>query len=638
MTSPNPLASPIFDQKSSPYVDLSTAVPTDLMNVQMATNVPQPSSDVFSIISDPLLPDRRVVDRIGNMDPEIYDLRETSNLMKFISALLGGAGVGGLRKQTVVARLENSFATTHFLDLDRFYGALFGIVRTNAELMPDFGTLTDDSGTLTQAQDLSVTYSLHKDSDFAGATAAATSTAYSMGEEFVVNEPILVSSLRYWRQGTTFVATSMGVFSQTTQSLVADSQVTPGAPPASTGWHTTALPAPLLLSPGRYQVVAQYPAGYPFVNAFFAPGGLLGTDATVGPVTFPSAAGATDGVQSRYAFSGTLTYPSTAAPNNPTLGLDLLFSVASTSTVAGGRQFDPYTDAAGSDVWDDVHSRDASYRSRLIKFARAIPQGGTYPGLLAAAEAILSVECELYESWSWVDDLADHGGVVTSTGYNWHQVEIGFKSWGAVERGHTWATFGGRILTVGRTGTSNRAEVLLQPKRPLREDEKYQIVRVLNALKPQGVSITVDSEGLAVHDPIAIRGVAADSEYWEVISKVVPNEATSGVGGQSVYQQTDPGKAQPRPAFSQYTGERWTYNNDVTTVTSYEMQGSAPLTSADYETVVYADGSAHAYVPSDALIPGAHATAARAACDGVLTSYPYCAQRRPDAVKVVTGG
>lgn len=634
MTSPNPMASPIFSQQASPYVDLNTAVANDLMNAQMATNAPQPASDVFTIVSDPLLPDRRITDRIGNMDPEIYDLRDTSNLMKFITALLGGAGVGGLRKQTAVARLENSFSTTHFLDLDRFYGALFGIVRTNAELMPDFGALTDDSDDLTQAQDPTVSYTLHRDSDFAGAIAAVSSTAYSMGEEFIVNSPVLVSALRYWRQGTGYVASSMGIFSVATQALVDSSQVTPAAPPGATGWHTTALASPVLLSPGKYQVVAEFPAGYPFVNGFFAPGGLVGTSATVGPVTFPSAAEATDGVQARFATSTTLAYPATVAPNTPTLGVDLVFSAAQTSTTAGGVQFDPYTDAAGSDVWDDVHSRDASYRARLVKFAKAIPQGGTYPGLLAAAEALLAVECELYESWSWVDDTADHGGVIMATGYNWHQVETGFATWGAVERGHTWATFSGRVLTVGRTGTSNRSEVLLQPKRPLREDERYEVVRVLNTLKPQGVSITVDPAGLAVHDPIAIRGVAADSEYWEVISKVVPNQATV-TSGQSVYQVNDPGRAQPRPAFSQYTGEAWTYNNDVTAVTSYEVQGSAALTSTDYETVVYADGSAHAYVPSDALVPGAHAAAARAASDGVLTSYPYCAQRRPNASRVL---
>lgn len=634
MTQPNgsvtyPVAAQsLFSQQASNYVDLSPAAATsDLMNQQLTTNTPQPSSDVFSIVSDPLLPDRSVTDRLGHMDPDIYDLSPNSNLIKLFTALLGGAGVGGLRKQTVVARLENAFATTHFLDLDRFYGALFGIVRTQAEVMPDFGALTDDSGTLPQAQPAQVTYTLHKDSDFASAVAGGTGTAYTLGEMFEVTSPILVSALRYWRVNTSFVASSMGVFDVATGALVPGSQVTPGVPPATTGWHTTTLPSSLLLPPGRYWTAGEFPAGYTFANGFFGTAGLMPASTVLGPVRFLSQADATNGLQSAFTGSSTLTCPTTQAGNGALLGVDLVFTPAAPVGTAGGVQFDPYTDAAGSDVWDDVHSRDASYRARLVKFAAAIPQGGTYPGLLAAAEAILGVECELYESWEWVDELADHGGVALSTGYNWHQVETGFKSWGAVERGHTWGTFGGRVLTLGRTGTSNRSEVQLQPKRALRIDEQFEIVRVLEKLMPAGVSITVDPDGLAVHEQTAIRGVAADSEYWEVISKVVPNQATTGIGGQSVYQVTDPGAAQPRPAFSQYQGECWTYNTDVSTVASYELEGSRVLTASDFEHVVYGDGSAHDYVPSDALVPGVQTAAARACADGVLTSYPYCAPR-----------
>jgi hypothetical protein len=615
-----------FSQQASNYRDLSAMAQQDLMNTQLATNEPQPPSGVFSIVSDALLPDRTVIDRLGNFDPELYDLRETSNLMKIMTALLGGAGVGGLRKQTAVARLENALHTTHFLDLDRFYGALFGIVRTHAELMPDFGALTDaEDGR--QAQDFTITYSLHRDADAAGVQVGTG--AFSVGEEFEVTEPALVSSLRYWRQST-YQASSMAIMAVATRAIVDGTWVTPMNAPATPAWHRTDLPSPVVLGPGRYKIVAHFPTSFPLVNEMFAPGQPLGLSSTVGPIRFLSGTEATDGKQATFTAGAALAWPETQAANNASHLVDMIFSVAKTNTVSGGKQFDPYVDAAGSDVWDDVHSRDASYRARLQKFAKALPMGGTYAGLVAAAEAILAVDCQLYESWTWVDDAAVHGGVVTSLGYTWGQVEKGFASWAAVERGHTWATFSGRILQMGRTGTSNRSEVTIVPKRQLRIDEQYELVRVLDRLKPAGVSVLVDPNGVAVHEATAIRTVAADSVYWEITSRVVPN-TTARTTGASVYKETDPGKAQPRPAFSQYTGEAWSCNQDVQKVTSYELQSSQPLTASNYETVVFADGTQHAFTPSEALIPGAHTAGARAASDGVLTSYPYAPQRSAPA-------
>lgn len=421
----------------------------DLMSLQASQG--QPESESTEIVSDPLLPDRNVIDRLGHMDPELYDLSESSHLMRLLQVLLGAAGAGGLRKQIVVARLQNSFRGMHFLDLDRFYGALFGVKRTATELVPDFGAL--------------------------------------------------------------------------------------------------GLPA----------------------------------------------------------------------------------------------NFDPYTDAAGNDAWDDLHSRDANYRDRLIKFARALPLGGTYAGLRAAAEAMLSVECEVYESWTWVDE---QNAATVSTPvlvYTWSALTQLNPTWGQASTGNTWANMTGGASAgtyfLGRTGQRNRGEVLIQPKRQIRPDEQYQTMRVMDRLKPAGVQVTVDPEGLAVHSPVPLRAVAADSEHWEVIYKTTPAPAlVSPVANEPVYPQPDPEEQQPRPCFSGYQGEKWCYNNDVSKIHSYRMISRVVITATNYATIVFKDGTSRSYLTSLAMLDGAAVQAARAVADGVLTSLGYSARVTEAQIKNAVGG
>ena len=46
---------------------------------------------------------------------------------------------------------------------------------------------------------------------------------------------------------------------------------------------------------------------------------------------------------------------------------------------ATGVTFNPYTDLATQDGWDQIHAIDAVYRERVIQLARAISMGGTVP-------------------------------------------------------------------------------------------------------------------------------------------------------------------------------------------------------------------------------------------------------------------
>lgn len=433
----------VFSNNGNFASRVSAGAIDDLMTLQASTS--DPESDIVEIVSDPLLPDRAVIDRLGNMDPELYDLSESSHLMRLLKVLLGGAGAGGLRKQIAVARLQNSFRGMHFLDLDRFYGALFGIKRTRAELMPDFGTI-----------------------------------------------------------------------------------------------------------------------GRPAV-------------------------------------------------------------------------FDPYVDAAGSDVWDDVHSRDASYRDRLIKFAKSLPLGGTYVGIRAAVEALLSVECEVYESWTWVDEQNAAATQPPILVYTYTALGQSYPTWESLSTNNTWGNLAGTgnsAFFLGRTGQKNRNEVVVQPKRQIRLAEQYQTQRVINQLKPAGIQLTVNPEGLTIHQSVPIRAVAADSEHWEIIYKTTPAPTlVSPLPDAPVYPESDPTRCQPRPCFSGYQGESWSYNNDISRVGSYRMIAGAVLTATNFATVVFSDGISRSYLTSHGVKDGGQILAGRVVSDGVMTSFAYARRSTAGAIK-----
>lgn len=415
---------------------LATSAKQDLLSLQLTPGSLDDAST--NAVTSPIIPDRQVIDRLGHMDPDIYALDDDSHLMRLLKVLLGGAGAGGLRKQIAIARLQNAFRGMHFLDLDRFYGALFGIRRTQAELMPDFGTL-----------------------------------------------------------------------------------------------------------------------GKPAV-------------------------------------------------------------------------FNPYTDAAGSDTWDDIHSRDASYRDRLIKFAKAIPLGGSYAGIRAAAEALFAADCEIYESWTWIDEqnLAALQPSVTINTYD--SLAQAYSTWSGVAQANTWSGLDSSSVTpggyfLGRTGQQNRSEVLIQPKRPVRTDELYEATRVLSRLAPTGAQIMIDPNGLAIHQPVSLRAVAASSEYWEVIYKTTPKPGlVDPAPNQPVYVENKPERCQPRPCFSRYQGETWCHNDDIRGTRSYRCDDDDnEFDQNDNDRINFSDGSSRDYSSSRSLMDGTKARGARLVSDGVMTSFAY---------------
>ncbi len=87
-------------------------------------------------VTDPLYPPQALLFRLRSFSPEVYDLTPSSHLVRLMGVLLGDAGGEQLRKQGLVSRLRSSISSTHFLDMDAFWGALFSLNRANNEGMP----------------------------------------------------------------------------------------------------------------------------------------------------------------------------------------------------------------------------------------------------------------------------------------------------------------------------------------------------------------------------------------------------------------------------------------------------------------------------------------------------------------------
>lgn len=103
--------------------------------VSLQVEATAPSVTGLETATGMLLGDIPISQRLAHFPDDLYDMRETSHLVRFLTALLGDAGAGSLRKQSQVSLFRSVMRGTHFYDLDRFYGSIFGISRKVGEIL-----------------------------------------------------------------------------------------------------------------------------------------------------------------------------------------------------------------------------------------------------------------------------------------------------------------------------------------------------------------------------------------------------------------------------------------------------------------------------------------------------------------------
>lgn len=307
--------------------------------------------------------------------------------------------------------------------------------------------------------------------------------------------------------------------------------------------------------------------------------------------------------------------------------------------ISGSLPFDPMENIATPDGWDEISTYDARFRERIVKLAKAITMGGTPMGMQAIAEALTGVECDIYEVWRQLDGLGSAGA-----GRTYNQVESDFASYDAMKT-LSWDQIAG-VTVYGNLAINARNEFIIRPKKVYnvsepeqardRAEDIYGIMRVINVLKPAFTIASVDDKGLAVHQKVPIAAVSADSEYWEVVTRVLPKEGHDDVYS-LVYRAYDkranPTKIQkvvPRPPFSSSQGSQWSYVSEVAKVQAEStLAGSFTVVDpTDYDTVTFYDGKKYIYRPNYALAEAKTIRASQAAGDGSLIAHPYSGSRK----------
>lgn len=149
----------IISQGPSNYVIGQGATSsTGILTQQVATS--NPDLPTLKQATGMLSADKSTSERLqANFDPTLYDLSDSSHLSRFLRVLMGDSGAGQLRKRYTVTRLTSILDSTHFYDLDGFYGSLLSVPRRSDERLsidpmdPDSGLASEDDWDALMAAD-----------------------------------------------------------------------------------------------------------------------------------------------------------------------------------------------------------------------------------------------------------------------------------------------------------------------------------------------------------------------------------------------------------------------------------------------------------------------------------------------------
>jgi len=126
---------PVISNGGTDLFSFPNVQQASVLGLQVPSTQPLPAGTAAAVnlISPPL----QVASQLANFPGNVYDVTPTSMLYHFMQALLGDAGTGQLLKRTMISRLQQAITSTHFYDLDSFYGALFGAQRGPNGSLPD---------------------------------------------------------------------------------------------------------------------------------------------------------------------------------------------------------------------------------------------------------------------------------------------------------------------------------------------------------------------------------------------------------------------------------------------------------------------------------------------------------------------
>lgn len=196
--------------------------------------------------------------------------------------------------------------------------------------------------------------------------------------------------------------------------------------------------------------------------------------------------------------------------------LDYIFGKISflSRSPAESYSYNPMVDILDSKKWKEVQQKDEWYRNRIRDFFTACSRGGTPEGIRYAVHAAVGVDCDIYELWRYIDNLAMDSDYL------------------------------------GRSDT--RSEVVVRPHKELTQPEIRLLRDMLSKIMPMDTVVTISTEGLSTAVPVKVAAAAADSTYYEVQKMITPT---------SMMEQLPPPELLP---IDLLTTEQWMYSKDPT--------------------------------------------------------------------------
>jgi len=270
----------------------------------------------------------------------------------------------------------------------------------------------------------------------------------------------------------------------------------------------------------------------------------------------------------------------------------------------------PYVDTATSQTWSVQQAKDASYASRVSQFAKALAFGPTPTGIELIAEALLTVDCDVFESFVQAD-----GSYQTIA-----EIEALYGPSAAGTIGDMESLTLGQLEGEGlaRMSGNDRRVFVVRPKRPITQAEAYEVGRVLRTIKPADARFVIDPTGSDAYREVALQGAYSDSTFWEVVPFVVPNQGTTSPYPVSSTTAVE----QPVPPLSSYQGEAWSYLGDVIGIATVTRGQDDALVALPVQRVTLSDGTFVDYPPFQALTPRRYVLAGRVASDGIAIAHP----------------
>src|ERR1035437_3023403 len=224
----------------------------------------------------------------------------------------------------------------------------------------------------------------------------------------------------------------------------------------------------------------------------------------------------------------------------------------------------PNTELGTYDDWSSAAAIDATYRNRIDQFARAISLGPSPVGIQLVAESVLQMKCSVYESWLAADNPSNTVTNVQTlgtpvsvlAGYTNLQLETGIPGSGIAV---------------------NRRTFTIVPYQSITQAQAFALQQVIDQLKPANTLAIIQTRGFEAYEPITLRGVAADSSYWQLVESIIPNPRFASAYSISPTVDANGYSEILKPPSSEYQGEQIVYNPDIIGAVAYNEDGNGKL-------------------------------------------------------------